>query len=359
MATASFATSPSGIRARIEFLDDARALAMLCVFLAHTLEQFNIAGFHSTFPVWQLICAVTVPLFFFVAGLVARPDNGPVGEMLINRCRRCFLPVIFFSVMMLPAWVLHGKSSGDLLAMAKFYLYGSPQFHWIMWFMVAMFWMELFAAALFAMFGARHALSWLWCALFLLAGYTITPAIIDFNVRHGLPRETWFLGEAIVGAGFYFAGHAAKPLLLQLPRNPLVALLGVACIGAAFYCAPRIDVPMFKVVVISFSVLGNYHWFVITAFFSITGTLLLARMLPAHIKPLQFVGRNTLIFVGMNGFNLHFLDALFAQSLKGMTDSILVMLPIALGYNILMCVLYTPVVITLKRYCSPLMGMRR
>jgi len=342
---------------RIDFLDDVRALAMISVYLAHILERLDSVGFKSTLLLWQFICAVTVPLFFFVSGLVAKRNDKPLTEFLQTRVKRCVMPVLFFSVLMLPFWILQGKSTVELVTMAKMYLYGSPHFHWIMWYLIAIFWIELMCAGLFALFGARPMLSWLWSGIFIIAGAFITPAIVDFNTHNGLPREFWFIAESFVGAAFYFAGHAAKPWLVTLPRNVLIGVAGALMLSLAFWLTPKIDVTLFRVVITSYSIHGHYPWFITTAFAGIVAVLLLTRVLPPGIRALQFIGRNTLIYLGLNGLCFHFIDIQFARTLLAIPDQWYLILPVALAYIAAMFALFTPVVMLIGRYCRPLLGM--
>jgi len=342
---------------RLDWLDYMRALAMVAVYLLHVLDRLNESQPGATSVVWQVASAVAVPAFFFISGMLARRERRPLQIALAAKLRRNLYPIAFFSVMMLPFWLLYGKTMIELQAAAKMYLYGSPRLHWMMWYMIAALWIELFAWALFAWFGDRPWISWLWCLLFAFAGGVLTPLIIDLQLRHGLPRELWFMGESLVCATFYFAGHATRPLLTQLPRKFWLACMLLLTTVLACVAAANNQVPVFRAVTIPFSIHGNYLLFLATAFTGILAITLLAQLLPANVRPMLFVGRNTLVYFGLNGLCLHFIDRMVASEINLLPDTLFVKLPLALAYVTLMLTLFAPLTTRIRRQCAPLLGL--
>jgi hypothetical protein len=53
---------------------------------------------------------------------------------------------------------------------------------------------------------------------------------------------------------------------------------------------------------------GNYLWFVVTALLGIAWIIFLARLLNLKFFVMDFIGKNTLIYLGLNGLCLFFID---------------------------------------------------
>jgi fucose 4-O-acetylase-like acetyltransferase len=344
---------------RIAWLDNARGLAIVLLYIVHIMDRLHEVGYSAMFPVWGLLTVMLVPLFLFISGAVARPGSHPPLTEIVEKFRKCFSPVVFFSVMMLPFWLLDGKSFTDVQQMAGMYLYGSPRFHWPMWYLIALFWVELFRIIVFGVFGAARGLSLIWCLLFIELGYFATPFLVGFNLRHGLPIEFWFMAESLVCAAFYFAGHAARPWIDAMSGNAFCALLGACAFGSAVFAACMNVIPGFKAVIMSFSLHGNYAWFIATAILGVLSVIIFAKLLPSADGPLKFLGRHSLFYFGLNGVCFHVLDRHVLLALPRMPDNFPVLLLFSLAYTILMLIIFKPFVLLLKRYCSSLLAVAR
>lgn len=88
-----------GGKKRLDYLDAARALAMICVVYHHVM----IFTLNLTFPIYSgdLVSVFMVPLFFFISGYVAyKPvetwNIGFTSRKLLNKIRQLLIPAILF-----------------------------------------------------------------------------------------------------------------------------------------------------------------------------------------------------------------------------------------------------------------------
>lgn len=95
-------------RPRIEWLDTAKACGMFLVFYGHFVERVAQAGNAAAFMQQKLIYAFHMPLFVVLAGYLARSasDLPPLGAFLKRQAASRLLPVLFFSVLMMPFFPL-------------------------------------------------------------------------------------------------------------------------------------------------------------------------------------------------------------------------------------------------------------
>lgn len=91
-------------RPRIEWLDTAKACGMFLVFYGHFVERVYDLGNQAALAQQKLIYAFHMPLFVVLAGVLARtgPELPALGAFLKRQAASRLLPVLFFSVLLMP-----------------------------------------------------------------------------------------------------------------------------------------------------------------------------------------------------------------------------------------------------------------
>jgi len=91
---------------RIIYLDFCKAFGMYLVYYGHFIEKLYYAGIKILFWELKLIYSFHVPLFFFIAGIFWKPDSTPLWNILIKKIRTRILPVLMFSLITIPFFLL-------------------------------------------------------------------------------------------------------------------------------------------------------------------------------------------------------------------------------------------------------------
>lgn len=128
-------------RRRVAWIDDVKGIGIILVVIGHTVEAFTGAAY-------QPIYLFHMPLFFFMAGVVFRPE--PLGAYAGKRARTLLIPYVAFLALLLLAKVALGLGHGtpllDVLAEqgrdAVAYLYGGRALmgdYGIAWFITCLF----------------------------------------------------------------------------------------------------------------------------------------------------------------------------------------------------------------------------
>jgi hypothetical protein len=103
---------------------------------------------------------------------------------------------------------------------------------------------------------------------------------------------------------------------------------------------------------------GNAWYFLLTAFLGIFFALGFSRFIGINFPPVQFVGQNTIIFLGLNGICQHFLDRWIIDFLHFDLNSHLDIFLYTTIYVILMMTLFTPIVIAMRKWIPELTGLK-
>ena len=88
--------------ARIEWLDIAKVYGMFLVYYAHFVEAISDMGNEAALVQQKLIYAFHMPLFILLSGYLARTELPGLRTFLKRQLATRILPVLFFSVLMMP-----------------------------------------------------------------------------------------------------------------------------------------------------------------------------------------------------------------------------------------------------------------
>lgn len=134
-------------RKRIEWIDVAKGIAMICVILVHVEEHFMPPGtlVSTKIPIYTF----HMPLFFFVSGYLFTMKDS-FGEFLKNKCRRILIPYVCLGILQAlfqgfwqgrnpfgEPWFQSGVFWGNLWGLLI------QKRMWTFWFIACLFWLNL------------------------------------------------------------------------------------------------------------------------------------------------------------------------------------------------------------------------
>jgi len=297
---------------RITWVDTAKALGMILVFYGHYVERISVEA-NSAHAFWQikLIYSFHMPLFFFIAGFFAkkRPiSQAAFRKLFLSR----LLPVITFCLLCIPFWIYHyaqiegAKILPTIAEKGLLLIRGNPQLNYICWFLVCLFTVETLAMlGQFPKASLRNNL--IAGILFLVLGHWMCSHMTHFIYYLGLDKNTWYIHEAVVAMGFYLIGGVLFPVVEKLRNNRkgifafLFPLMGILWVAANIWSPSDLKVLMAD------AAHGPLLPFLACAFTGVGMLISLSILLPAN-RLLSFLGRHTLILLGLNGFFHHFFN---------------------------------------------------
>ncbi len=346
---------------RIPELDTAKALGIFLVFYGHIVSEFSQVGSSVAFAQFKFIFSFHMPFFFVVAGFFFRRRHRSLGWEIRDLFYKRMLPVFLFGLLMLPLWPVYRYLIWGYVDIPIFtakvlpYLKGQPELNPITWFLVCLFMTEILAALMLPRI-KNPLWGYMTAGFFLGLGLWLTQDIDRAEQLLGIYKNTWYFHEALVAFGFYALGYFSFPTLQTVLRwkGPwrFLLFLTFATITLATF---NLNAPFPEfVVVMKESWHGNSFWFLISAFSGTLALLLISTLIPTD-KTLDFIGRNTLILLGMNGFFHLFINLHLATRIEN-RESLGVITVISLLASILSLLVSVPVILFLKKYLPQLVG---
>ena len=121
---------------RIDWIDVAKGIAMICVILVHVEEHFIKPGLLATTKI--PIYTFHMPIFFFMSGYLFSLKSS-FKEFLINKCKRILVPYVFLGVLLClftAVWQKYdlGWTLKDILLQKRV---------WTLWFIACLFWLNI------------------------------------------------------------------------------------------------------------------------------------------------------------------------------------------------------------------------
>ncbi len=219
---------------RIAYIDVAKGLGILLVVLAHNDLQAFAPFLH------RIIYAFHMPLFFFLSGLFFKPEI-PFGELARRRLNTLVKPY-FFTIFLIYFGAVFFDNMGFPVALSRIAksLYGNGfTLDWVaMWFLPALFVINLFAFGFYRLLG-RFANPWpRWIALIaiqivgVLTLDTFMPLHLNLFgkslILNGLP---WSLDLVLVAGFFFILGRETYQNVPQGLFSSIWTLLISAALG--------------------------------------------------------------------------------------------------------------------------------
>ena len=299
---------------RIEFVDTARGIAMLCIVLGH----LGVA------PINYVVYTFHVPIFFLITGWFVSRRLG-VGAFAKKRARTLLVPYAVTCLVIIAAYVIRAliandgpRSAGEefiVWGVAALYGAGSTgvplpgpmevfgatlpvQSIGAIWFLWACFWGCVGLRALLAL--RREWLRALIVLAVALAGvFTAQVFFAPFSLQPGCVA----LGCMYLG---YLARTYAWPRVREWPRQAKTA----AAVAAGLVWVAYI---IWRDMVLFVDAIPGQHWWSIFGILAGCGTVLvlswlLTKGLPRVARPLMFLGRYSLIMLCVHMLEMHIMD---------------------------------------------------
>ncbi|MBU1699284.1 MAG: acyltransferase family protein [Candidatus Eisenbacteria bacterium] len=346
---------------RIVYLDRVKALGMLLVFFGHFIEKLYFAQAPGALLQWKAVYAMHMPLFFFLAGVFWKPGRRWFLGTALNKIKTRLIPVILFSLIALPFWFLISTPVIDMSRRAALYISGSPKLNWLCWFLVCLFTLEILLlvySRFFRGFGRGRIIG---LALFC---YVIGWGFADYGDKlsfwTGIRKNFWFLNESLTAAGIYLTGFLFRDLLFEAvrPVRDFVILLGA---GIIFFATFNLNQGPFEhlypVAIMAASRHGQPVLFVLTALAGIIFVIWLLKMIPLKAPLADFIGRNTIIYLGLNGLCFHFFDTWIYEWVGYTPGSPWMTFGYTMVYSIVMMMFFIPMAWMLRRFVPELVGL--
>lgn len=328
---------------RFLWVDYAKFFAILGVTLVHV----GIPAETKTFIyVWL------IPLFFFLSGIFSKQySNYPT--FFKNTSLRILIPYLTFNIVTYFFWLLIGRHYGNDVDTATTFwqpllgmIYGSGHsiIHCVpLWFLPCIFMTENLYFLI-----QKHSKS-LKIKIVFIASCTV---IGWLNYRFNPYLLPWGFGSALVMLVFYGLGDIIGKKMSQQSTNSLknnTLLFFASAITIVFV---HFWIPVNEQISVADNQYGNYGLFLVGASVGIIGITAFCKWLEKvsfPLKPLLFVGRNTLIIFGFHLMAMSFIKAitffLFGLPLS-IFDQTFAVISLAIG-SIILCV---PIIFIINKY---------
>jgi len=336
---------------RVLWVDNAKAVGMILVFFGHFIEQIVNAGSAVALAPQKYIYSFHMPLFFFISGFFLKINKD---EKFIDYFKKKVLvrliPVLFFEAILIPFWFYRFHFNFiDLLWFGKSNIIGHPTYNGVTWFVICLFTAELYIYFIYKYIPFNKLIIG---ALVLIVGVYLCDHINKLD----LVNNPWYLYEGIVAAGILILGNYIFPYLQKLSagisRPGRFALSVIAGI-LAWYPAIQNN----RIVAMIFSEHGIPELFLLSATFGTIAFISLASLIPVN-RVLTFIGENTLVFLGLNGAFVEFMNAEVAEWIGPSEDFGFVMLISIVGTVVSMLLSY-PFILLFNKYFPQFVGRKR
>lgn len=306
---------------RIPMIDIARFYGMMLVYYGHVIERLMYLGNATAATQYKVIYSFHMPLFFILAGFIAKPAVFEMGwrDFLKNRWTSRLVPFLFFNAALailaivvprdFPPFPLN--SPGDFALGAARTLVDLPVFNIPTWFLMCLVSVEFIHYGTFRYLKASDVRIGVAVIAFYLAGYALTREVDFFHSGKPFSGNVWFVHEAVIMYAFFLLGVLLRRRnLLVGPVSPRLLAGGAVLAFAAVLFTYDLNHGPFRLiqaVIVLAGGHGDIFWFPFTAIAGSLLILLLARLTPAG-KLLSFLGRNVLILFCLNGVFYHSLN---------------------------------------------------
>jgi len=347
------------MKQRVKWIDTVKTVGIFLVFYGHYIEVIG-NDYHSAsgFAQFKFIYSFHIPLFFILAGFFFKESDNKLNR-IANLFYQRLIPALVFGFFLIPFWLLYNKAKFHAFLIESianksfYYLGGDTQLNVITWFLVCLFTTEVLAT-LIGFKSANKSQNAFLGLFFIILGFFVTKYAPFLTPYTKLETNFWYIHESLVALGFYLLGNWLYYFIstLEFEKSKLLYFLIPATI--ALLELSNLIFNSQEVVIMSISKHGSLAPFLIN---SLAGTLLIigiGRLFPPN-KITAFLGANTLILLGLNGFFFHFVNrqvvkmTLFNKSAAYVTLNCLVV-------TILSLALCYPIVYLFNKYLPQLFG---
>ena len=277
---------------RLVWIDDAKAIGIFLVILAHTQIMSNVVDWISVFR---------MPLFFFLSGCLFSFQRNPDFLLFFKkRFRQIVIPYILINLITYLFWLLvsrhYGISSAEeivpwysplkaiLLCNGKEMIHNIP-----LWFLLCLFLVEIIYYVVYkSLFKwQKWTVTFLFCILGYI-NYKYVPFVLPFS-----------LGTAFVGIVFYDLGNEFINYIktFSLPLSLKFIVLIISVILVTYFSITNSRVYLYC------NQYGNYISFLFAALCGICMMYIFTNILSKWLGPnriIEYISRNTLTICGFH-----------------------------------------------------------
>ena len=349
-------------RKRILWVDNAKAFGIIAVFFGHIIEQIFLSYSPKAHLQFKFIYSFHIPLFFILSGFFARLHDLSFRSFLKNKFLSRIVPVIFFSVLSLPMYMLSVRDFDikHLMAQAALLLIGIPQFNFVIWFLVCLFTVEIINFFLFPFLHSTRTRIISGILVFYCIGWLLSwKTQLNFHVMQ--ISKIWCIQQAVMAYSFYLFGYyiyRSEAIFEKMNSYVNVMVVSISAL-ILFFSFNLNNGPFYQdthqVVIVAKAIYGNPFFFPLTAIAGSLFVISFSKLVPES-RTLIFLGRNTLTLMGLNGMLLFVNKNLVLSVITYISDSsvsIFVLSAILTAVSVVVCV---PIVLLLNKYLPQLTG---
>jgi len=362
---------------RLCFVDIARIFGIALMYYGHFIESYMKAGSAVAAMHYKFIYSFHMPLFFILSGYIAKEHVFNTGfDLYLKRhAASRLVPYVFLStILIIPTFWNTGNTVGLELPTVEGYvkgisatfLAGVPYFNIPTWFLICLFVVEMmhYITSRFLVSNYR---------IILISGvFYLTGSILAWNAgilgpinilsQHGKIFPYFMIVEAFTCYSLYLVGVCLRRnnILVGIIPAYKCFLGALACLVLLYYTYDlnkgMFVMPFYDAVILFASSHGNPILFPLTAVTGSVMVMLLAK-LATDIKVLMFLGRNTLIILGLNGVFYHFINDRLATWLLALhSDDVMIILISGIVIALVSILLTIPFIFLLHYFTPQLVG---
>ena len=357
---------------RLPWLDMAKAYGMFLVYYGHFVEKIaehqGYLAETAAYKQYKFIYAFHMPLFFILSGFVYKYKEQSLGSFIYQKVLTRIVPALFFNFFAIGIYfvdhiVRSNNGFGERYSVPTILiniLTGYPFGNFLTWFLFCLFTVELLNHLIYPL--TKDNL-WKRCGLAivtLIVGYYLG---LHQSINANLPFQglrTWYFNEALVGLSFYQFGFILRQSgMVEWFEKPLNRYVGLGLTLIVTVATFNLNQGPFldprNMVALALTSYGNLFLFSITA---ITGSLfviLLAISLPG-IKGITFIGKSTLILLGMNFFFMDIAKPMIGKIGLSIFENWLIVTVFCIGITLISFVVTVPLIQLLHKLLPQLMG---
>lgn len=296
---------------RIYWIDICKAYGIILVFYGHLWLTSSTPN-NDVLLQNKLIYSFHLPLFFILSGFFAKVNAPDFGFFLKNKIFTRLVPVIVFNVLLficeIPLSILnHTFSSKYYLEQLSNLIRGQASLNVPTWFLVCLFTTELIHFFISRKITKQREQLIVIIGSYIL-GIIVTRKIVLVSHITGIAPNFWYVHESLVAYSFFMLGFVLNQsrILENIKQSPVkylylilttIVLLATFNLNSGLFSRDG----GFTVVLMVNSMHGHPLWFLVTALAGSFALIFLAQVTPIN-RILLFLGENTLVLLGLNGF---------------------------------------------------------
>ena len=309
---------------RIYWIDICKAYGMILVFYGHIWLASSIPNNYALLQN-KFIYSFHMPLFFMLSGFFANVNTQKFDLFFKNKIFTRLVPVLVFNVLLficelLLSIIAHTFSFKDYLEQLTNLIRGQASLNVPTWFLVCLFTTELIHFYISRKITSQKG-RLISVIVFYALGIIVTRKMSLVSHITGIAPNFWYIHESLIAYSFFLLGFILNQskILEKIKQSPVkyfyliltaIVLLATFNLNKGLYSRDG----DFTVVLMVSSMHGHPIWFLVTALAGSFALIFLSQVTPKN-RILLFLGENTLVLLGLNGFFRNIFNPMIVKSL--------------------------------------------